>query len=394
MIPLALALVLQAEPEPVDVHFVMWKPHHPEAWDRLLADFHAKHPGIRVRVEIGPHSSTELHTMIVTKLRNRDASIDCFLLDVVWPTEFARAGYLEPVDEDRSAFFPGTVEACTVDGTLVAVPFTIDAGVLFYRRDLLEKHGLRPPRSWEELVEQAERIAREEKTPGLVGYTAQFDRYEGLVCNLLEIAGGDLLDPARRRAATEFVRTQILGRAAPRSVLNQREPQSRAVFVQGEAVFHRNWPGTWQIANDPRESRIAGRVGIAPLPTSCLGGWQVGIAAHSRRKEAARIFVRYLASFEAQKTLTLLTAQTHSRRAVLDDPEVLAKHPHLAELKPILESARPRPKLANYHEESDRLQSELYEEISGSRRGKTWIPALVGAGLLALLLFAVARGRA
>jgi len=412
MIPLVFvwAISLQDPERPETVHFVMWKPHQPEAWDRLLADFRSRHPKIRVEVEVGPHSATELHTLLVTKLRNRDESLDAFLLDVVWPTEFAKAGYLEPVDdvvspEERKEFFPGTVEACTVEGRLMAVPFNIDAGVLYYRKDLLESRGLAPPVTWKELAAQAERIVKEEARPGLVGYTAQFDRYEGLVCNLLEIVasnGGSLLDldDPRTREAIAFVRDRLIGRISPRAVLNQREPQSRAAFLQGEAVFHRNWPSTWAIANDPKQSAVAGRVGMAPLPAfeggrtvSCLGGWQLGVAAHSGRKGAAKAFVRFLASYEGQRNLTLQTSQTHSRMRVMRDREVVARYPHFAELRPILESAVPRPKLANYHEESDRLQAVLYREISGGSGASSWLPAAAGVGLLLAMLFLVSRGR-
>lgn len=386
-------LLFSAAPDPpvTEIRFVMWKPHQPEAWDRLLADFHRAHPEIRVIVEVGPHSATELHTLLVTKLLNRDTSIDVFLLDVIWPTEFAK--FLEPLDDllpDRDAFFPGTVDACTVDGRLVAVPFNIDAGVLYYRSDLLAKYGFAPPKTWDELIAQSLKIVAGEGDPALSGYVGQFDRYEGLVCNLLELGGGDPADPRGVEIAKRLFATVM-----PRSALSMREPQSRAMFLQGECAFHRSWPSTWKIANDPSQSKIAGRVGIAPLPggVSTLGGWQLGLAAHSEKKEAAKAFIRYMISPDAQRNLTLWTSQTHSRMASMEDPEVLAKFPHFAELRKVLEGAKPRPKLANYHEYSDRLQADLYRDISGEGASTPWWPTLLGVGLLAALIALVARRR-
>src|SRR5262245_54559319 len=95
---LVAALAFRQEPS-VDLHFLMWKPHQREAWARVIRDFEVANPGIRVRVEEGPHSSTEFHAMLVTKLRARDPELDAFLVDVVWPAELAAAGALDPLDD-------------------------------------------------------------------------------------------------------------------------------------------------------------------------------------------------------------------------------------------------------------------------------------------------------
>ena len=404
---LAIALVsfcLVQDPAPVEIHFLMWKPHQRDAWTRAVRDFEALHPSIRVRVEEGPHSSSELHAMLVTKLRARDPHLDLFLIDVVWPAEFAAAGYLEPLDDlfDAAAlarFFPGPIEADTVDGRLVAAPFNVDAGLLYFRKDLVDA----PPETWPQLAEQAAAVTARHSE--MVGYTGQFDRYEGLVCNMMELIrsnGGRLELPLDARAgeAVAWVRDRLLGPVAPRAVLNQRETESREVFLQGHAVFHRNWPETWKIANDPARSKVAGKVGLAPLPrfeggrsVSTLGGWQLAVARHSPRKDAARALVRYLTSFDVQKRLTLETSHGPSIAAVMDDPEVLARFPHFAELKRVFLAAEPRPRSPDYAELSDRLQQALYAQLTGSEDGVSVLPALAPMAVLGLLVFFLSRGR-
>ena len=114
----ACCLAFVQDAAPIEIHFVMWKPHQREAWSRVIEAFESAHPLIRVRVEEGPHSSSELHAMLVTKLRARDPQLDVFLIDVVWPSEFAAAGYLEPLDDlfsgdERRRFFPSPIEADT-----------------------------------------------------------------------------------------------------------------------------------------------------------------------------------------------------------------------------------------------------------------------------------------
>ena len=152
------------------------------------------------------------------------------------------------------------------------MPLFIDAGLLYYRKDLLAKHKLAPPRTWIDLVESAKTILAREHDPQLVGFSAQFKQYEGLVCNMMEYIlgnGGALWDPIRMVSTLDqpaaltamgFVRDRIVGEISHRGVLAYEEPESLALFTQGLAIFHRNWPYAWAIANDPEKSQIAGKV--------------------------------------------------------------------------------------------------------------------------------------
>lgn len=72
-----------------------------------------------------------------------------FSADIIWVSEFASAGWIEPLDsffpvEEREFFLPGPIEGCTYQNRIWAVPWFTDSGVLFYRSDLLP----RPPRTW------------------------------------------------------------------------------------------------------------------------------------------------------------------------------------------------------------------------------------------------------
>ncbi len=414
---LAAALLLMplgsvAPDGPEAVGFLMWKPAQRESWFRVIAAFEAANPGLRVRVEEAPPSSGGFHALLVTKLRAQDPSLDAFLIDVVWPAELTAAGYLEPVDDlfpesDRKRFFPAAVDAALIGTRAMAVPFDVDGGALFYRTDLLAERGFKPPDTWEELERQA--LVLRARHPDVVGYTGQFDQYEGLVCNMLEFVasnsghlerGGQPELDLRAEEAVAWVRDRLVGRIAPRAVLDEREPESREVFMQGHALFHRNWPETWKIANDPRRSTVAGRVGLAPLPhfeggrsASTLGGWQLAISAQSAHKDGARKLVRFLSSFEIQKQLTLETSSVPARSDVLEDPEVLAAYPHLARLKGILGSAVTRPKLADYAAFSDRLQRELYARIAGSGGELSLLAGALALGVLLALTAVMARGR-
>lgn len=371
---------LSAAAEPAQIVFLTWKPNQPEIWQRLVHAFQNRHPQIRVLVQLGPHSSTDYHAILSQRLKNRDPSVDIFFMDVVWPPEFASAGWAMDLTGrfppgDQEEFLPGPIAANTFGGKIYGVPCYVAAGLLYYRKDLLARHGLLPPTSWEEMLIQGRGI--QDKEGEGVGhiYSAQFKQYEGLVCNMLEFIrshGGDVLDsrsgrsplaeaPARR--AVGFVRDRIVGRAAPQGVVNYEEPESLNLFVQGKAIFHRNWPYAWDVANDPSKSKVAGKVGRGELPAfsghkpaSTLGGWQFGINRWSRRQEEAWRFVQFMTSPEAQKALAMEAGLAPGRRSVYRDPDLQAKRPHLGALLQALENALPRPLSPVYPMISQELQ--------------------------------------
>ncbi|MDI9570694.1 MAG: extracellular solute-binding protein [Pseudomonadota bacterium] len=369
------------------LRFYTWKPNHPEVWDEIVRTFEVEHPEVKVHREIGPHSSTSFHDLLTQKLKNRSKDLDVFLMDVVWPAEFAAAGWALPLDErfpesERSRYFANVIQANTYGGKIYGVPLYIDTGMLYYRRDLLERHGFKPPETWPEMVRQAGIITAAE--PGMYGLSAQFKQYEGLVCNMLEYImanRGHLIHPetgksglAERpaREAVQFVRERIIGRTAPAGVLAYEEPESLALFVQGKAVFHRNWPYAWETANDPARSRVAGKIGIAPLPRfpggeshAALGGWQLGISRYSENKELAWTFIEFLSSPRIQKLLALKASLAPTRKDLYEDREILAACPQFGAMKRVFVSAAPRPVSPLYPALSNVMQRYFSRAVSG-----------------------------
>lgn len=362
------------------LHWVGWKPEAPQVWDQAVADFERQNPGVKILREVGPSSSTQFHDLLTQKFKNRDTKVDVFFMDVIWPGEFASAGWALPLDR----YFAATEQKQFLDAPMVAdhyrrqvfgVPLFIDAGLLYYRKDLLTKYALPPPRTWPDLVETAKAILARERDPGLVGFSGQFKQYEGLVCNMMEYIlanGGALwdetrlvsaLDQPRALEAVRFVRDRIIGEISHRGVLTYEEPESLALFIQGRAIFHRNWPYAWKVANDPATSKIAGRVGMMPLPgfaggkgVATLGGWQLGINRLSTQPDLAWRFVEFMTGTEMQKRIALATGRAPTRRALYDDPAVSSAIPELKSLLNIFEQAVPRPITPVYNPLSNIMQ--------------------------------------
>jgi ABC-type glycerol-3-phosphate transport system substrate-binding protein len=287
-IPVMLALVLGVYvgvvyAQTTELRFVTWRSEAPEVWNQGIVDFERQNPGVKVISEIGPQSSTQLHDLLTQKLKNRDPRLDVFVMDVIWPAEFASAGWTLPLDRyfttnEQQRFLDAPIAANRYRGPIFGVPLFIDAGLLYYRKDLLAKFHVAPPRTWAELVDAAKKILTAANDPQLIGYSGQFKQYEGLVCNMMEFIlgnGGELwdevalvsaLEQPAARAAVRFVRDHIIGEVSHRGVLAYEEPESLALFTEGRAIFHRNWPYAWSVANDSQRSKIADKVGMAPLP--------------------------------------------------------------------------------------------------------------------------------
>ncbi len=372
------------------IHFVTWKPNIPGVMEEIIGIFESEHRGIKIRREVGPHSSTAFHDLLTQKLKNKSEDVDVFLMDVIWPPEFAAAGWAMPLDdlfpsEEQEKFMSGATLANTYKDKIYGVPLFIDSGVFYYRKDLLDKYKLPVPGTWQQMVDNAEWIVHEEaKTNGeLFGFSGQFKQYEGLVCNMLEYIlsnGGTLADAATGTSglgdapaveAVRFVRENIIGKAAPLGVLTYQEPESLDLFVQGKALFHRNWPYAWQVSNDPEKSKVAGRVGIAKLPHfsgqesySTLGGWQVGISNYSKNKEAAWTFVQFLTSDRVQKILALKAGRAPTRKELYEDAEILSSYPHFRDMHDVFLTAYPRPGTPLYPAVSNVLQRYFSRAIS------------------------------
>lgn len=355
----------------------------PAPLDALVATF-ARESGLEVRREALPSSSDEQHLYYAINLQARSTEFDVLALDVTWTAEFAHAGWLRDLTHvvgaaERADFFAGPSAASVWNERVFALPWFADAGLLYYRADLLDRTGLAPPATWAELAAAARVIAA--RVPGMHGFLWQGKQYEGLVCNALEFVrshAGDV--PARSGAevaAAErglaFMRELAASGVSPAHVTTLTEEPSRVVFGQGRAVFLRNWPYAWRLLERP-ESPLRGRVGVAPLPSASarqgsatLGGWMLGVNAASTRPEAAERLVAHLASASAQRALALAYGYSPPRRSLYGDAGLAAAQPFLASLAEVMERAQPRPVSPRYVALSQVLQSEFSAVLTGRR---------------------------
>lgn len=348
-----------------------------------------------------PNSSTERLALYQQLLAAHAPDIDVFQVDIIWPGILGEHFInLAPYADGRQKqHFPAIVAADTVDGELKAMPWYTDAGLLYYRADLLEKYGKPVPRTWAELAETAAAVMDGEHAAGndrLWGFVLQGRAYEGLTCNALEwvhsYGGGRIVDdegeitidnPEAAAALAEAA--SWIGTIAPRGVLNYAEEETRGVFQSGKAVFMRNWPYAWALAQST-DSPVRGKVGVAPLPhgpdgksTATLGGWNLAVSKYSRHPDIAADLVMFLTSADEQKRRAIEGAYNPTIPALYKDPEVLAAVPFLAGLYPTIASAIARPSEVTgdkYNRVSAAFWGSVHRVLSGSTQPKAALRSL------------------
>jgi multiple sugar transport system substrate-binding protein len=329
-----------------------------------------------------PSSSTEVHQGLVQQLARRNGDPDVFTQDIIWIAEFAAAKWALPLDEffDSDAmkeYFPGVVQACTWQGKLTALPWFIDSGMLYYRKDLLDELGRKVPETWDDLIDSAKKLTGSGKCK--FGFVWQAKQAEVLVCDLVSFIGsndGAILHPDGKTvsiaddAAVEAV--QLMHdlikkyQVTPEDVLSWDEEPSRQPFTSGDAAFLRNWSYVWKISQNKDASSVVGKVGVAPLPhfegkksAACLGGYQYGVNASSKNRDAAIEFVRWMSSPETQLRYATQLGLCPTRAAVLDDPKIAQEQPFMQQLKSVFIGAIGRPVTPKYPQVTLVLQSAV-----------------------------------
>jgi multiple sugar transport system substrate-binding protein len=363
-------------------------------WEKIVREF-SQASGISVSLMRQPTDTDQRRQSLIIPLKAGEQDPDVFLMDIIWIGQFAASGWLEPlggyVDRDNfdlTSFFPGMVDfADKYEGQTVALPVYVDAGLIYYRMDLLGKYGFgRPPETWTELVDMAARVQEGEReaNPGFWGFVWQGAQYEGLICDFLEFAlsnGGALVDHAGNLTldrpenvrALKFMRDLISTYkiSPPNTYTEMKEEEVRATFEAGNALFERNWPYAWGL-HQAIASPVRDKVGISLIPrgevgrhAATLGGWHIAVSRTSDDKRSSWELVKFIVSPGTQLGFALNLGWNPARQDVYDSPELVKMAPHLVTLKQVFMTASARPNVPYYSMLSRVLQAQVNAALSG-----------------------------
>ena len=352
-------------------------PHLAEAWN-------AKHPDEKVTIKQQSDQADQQLSDLQQHFQAKDPNYDVVTVDVVWTAEFAAKGWLTPLTGknamDTSHLLGPTVKAATYNGTLFAAPYASDAGLLYYRKDIVPK----APTTWDEMI-----AACQGKTsPTITGpkpacYAGQFAKYEGLTVNASEAinsAGGQIvkedgktpnLETAEAAKGLEFLVNGFKQGYIPKEALGFQETQSLNAFQAGQLLFLRNWPYADAILAGTG-SKVAGKFDIAPLPgpngpgASSLGGHSVALSAYSKNQGTGLDFLKFVQSEEIQSYNLTQGSQAPVIASLYDDPALVKKFPYLPVLKKGIENAIPRPVTPFYPAVTEAIETNAYAALQGT----------------------------
>jgi multiple sugar transport system substrate-binding protein len=367
----------------------------PAEIDQIAREFEAKNPDIKVNMEYLGYDF--IHDKITTGMAANPPAYDAVMIDVIWPDEFIKAGYLLDVTdritpEMKSGMFPASWNGVTRNGKVYGMPWLMDVKYFMYNKDMLQQAGITdPPKTWEELVDQAKII----KDKGIVEFPIiwSWNQKEGVVCDyavLLFGNGGSFVDadgkPAFNsdkgvKALTWMKQTIDDGLTNPSSVSSD-ENAVRDNFIAGESAFAVNWLFQYSDSNDASKSTIVGQAAFAPMPvfqagadagikgSSVDGSSSFAIMATTPYPDQTWKFLTYLSSNDVQtrysaemlpvwqadfegEALKQLEAATSNNPVTV--PAFLAQFPY----------ANERPTVPYYNEASAALQLAIQEALTG-----------------------------
>src|SRR5215218_4069924 len=351
---------------------------------KLIGDWNAAHPDQKASLLELPEAADAQRSAFVTNLQAKSDTYDVLGIDVIWTGEFAKSGWLLELDQSQ---FPldkelkPAVDTAMFEDKLWAAPFRTNGGLLFYRKDILDKAGKQPPKTFDEL--KALCPLAQQNNMGC--YAGQFAKYKGLTVNFAEAvqaAGGEIMTDNGTKVALGAPAVQGLSFLAdgfkqgyiPKQAITFQEEPSRRDFMSGKLLFLRNWPYVYgQASESDPANKVKGKfgaeqlIGFTGVGASSLGGLNFAVSAFSKKQKSAVEFTKFATSEENSKEMVGLTGNAPAWPSLYDDPELVKKFGFLPTLKKGMDVAKPRPLTPYYQEVTTAIQTDAYAALQGQK---------------------------
>jgi multiple sugar transport system substrate-binding protein len=350
----------------------------------VIKKWNTAHPDQKVSLIELPEAADAQRSAFVTNLQAKSDRYDVMGIDVVWTAEFAKSGWLLALDEGQfpvNEMLKPAVDTGRFEGKLWAVPYDTNGGLFYYRKDILDKAGKQPPKTFDEL----KALCPVAQQNNMDCYAGQFAKYEGLTVNFAEAvqaAGGEIMTDNGTKVALGAPAVQGLSFLAdgfkqgyiPKQAITFQEEPSRRAFMSGKLLFLRNWPYVYgQASESDPANKVKGKfgaeqlIGFTGVGASSLGGLNFAVSAFSKKQKSAVEFAKFATSEENAKEMVGLTGNAPAWPSLYDDPELVKKFAFLPTLKKGMEVAKPRPLTPYYQEVTTAIQTDAYAALQGQK---------------------------
>jgi multiple sugar transport system substrate-binding protein len=361
---------------------------------KQAAKDYERQTGVHINIAEFPYAN--LFEKELIDLNARTGAYDLIMLDDPWFPKFASLNVLTDLtpllqkrgktgpDED---FVATSIALCRhpfQTGTLLALPYVGNSQLFFYRRDLFQKHGLKEPATWDDVLTAAKAISEQEGSgaPGggkVYGYVMRAAQGNAAVADFMPIFwafGGEMFDSsgqpavnsAEGIAALKFMLE--LGKYSPPGYASFNADEVGAHLLQGTAAMSINWPAWISSFSDTAKSKVIGKMEFGQMPggknagRAEIGNWLIAIPHEAKNAETAMDFLLWATSAEQMK-LSAQRGNPPTRSSIFKDAELVAKFPSYPAQLRSLESSRPRPRTPLWNEIENAFGIYLSKANSG-----------------------------
>ena len=239
-------------------------------------------------------------------------------------------------------FAPAAQELTRINGIQTCIPVSNECHVLYYRTDIFEKHGLRPPKTFAELEETAKLLTDRGNDFYGVLLRGQRSPLVTQFSSFLYGFGGDWFDAETGKATFDTPEAlnaidfygRLLREYGPPGAANMSWPQMMAVYQQGKGAMYLDATGHFFMLLDPAKSDLASKTAVAVFPAGPVANhpWMIpgtGLAIYSgsKNKDTAWKFIRFITDKVRTRYILSEFGYLGARQSSLDNPEELKKFP-------------------------------------------------------------------
>ena len=355
-------------------------------WGRMLRDSAAG----RLQINLVTVPRPSLRQVLMHSVAEGLAP-DLAIIDSVWISEFAAAGFLRPIEDIDSAwvqqeyepdFLPPLVRANRYRGQTYGVSAFADVAGLWFRRRELERINATPPATWKELRSVGRALANAgAKRPMVMpggsqgAETTAYCLIAFLASNSATVLDGDrvILDSPATVEALRFLRSLVEDGSMPADVVAYEWDRSTSMLAEGQVAI--SFGGSYEAAALAEAlgvplAELWEHVGFVPAPAgprgtpSCAAGtMSYGIFSQASEPRVALNLLRLAVEPEALARIARSTGRIPARRSAVRLADT--GFPFLLETEEMLERAVTRPATPSYARVSGQLQAMLESVLTG-----------------------------
>ncbi len=228
------------------------------------------------------------------------------------------------IEYDYATRWDHSINYSSKNGTLYGLPINGNIQLLYYRKDLFDGAGLKPPETWDDVAAAAAKLM---KKPDLYGFSSRGQKagfavaYDWLA--FLRACNGDwvakpgtdwtvtVANENGKRAIDLW--TKLLWEYGPENVADVGQAELQQLMLSGKIAMAEMVVANWASMDNPEKSLVVDKVEVVPMPAAnpgrkatTTGIWVMGIPVNlpDERKQAGLTFLKWALTYEAQMEYT------------------------------------------------------------------------------------------